>query len=100
MIKETVSIDEVIDLLNGAIESDRSAMQNLANARVQCNEELSLHETIQVGVVDGKFRVGLIGILNGIFGMNEEGCGPIGFQFNDDNGELINVFRLDRREEG
>ena len=79
MIKESVIVDEVIALLNEAVALDRKAMENLLNARVECNEALADHPTIQVSnyFVPGKYVVGILGILNGIFGISETGFGVI-----------------------
>ena len=81
MLKQNVTINEVIELLNGAFEMDSEAMSNLANTRVTCNDVLADHPTIQVGMFDGEYKVGLIGILNGIFGMEDDGCGAIAGDF-------------------
>ena len=81
MLKESVTIDDVIELLNDAFAKDPEAMSLLAQARVVCNDMLADHPTIQVGKFDEKYKVGLIGILNGIFGTNDKGWGVISGDF-------------------
>ncbi|MDD4402022.1 MAG: hypothetical protein PHI24_09135 [Desulfitobacteriaceae bacterium] len=82
MIKESVTVDDVIALLNEAIALDPDAMHSLVSARVTCNDALARHSTIQVALEDREFKVGIIGILNGIFGKNERGLGPVAGIFN------------------
>lgn len=94
MLKTNVTIDEVLDLLNEACMLDLEAMNALVNARVDCNKELADHPTIQVRAFkDEGFQVGLIGILNGIFGISEDGVGAIAGMFDDDR-NLISFKRI------
>lgn len=82
MIKESITPDEAIELLNSAIKADKAAIDNLVNARVACNLELADHPTIQVGCYGGKgCNVGLLGILNGLFGIADDGWGCIAAVF-------------------
>lgn len=84
MLKQTVSIDEVIALLNDAFEKDPEAIHELVTTRVPCNEAMADHPTIQVGVNwkgTSKYVVGVIGILNGIFGTADDGYGAIAGDF-------------------
>lgn len=93
--KDSVTLDEVIELLNDAVNSDRIAMDLLVNERVYCNGTLANHPTIQVQKAEplvvfntkmseeiSRWQVGLLGILNGIFGIDERGLGRIGAVFN------------------
>lgn len=81
MIKDSVTVDDVIELLNDAFAKDPEAMNQLAQARVVCNDALADHSTIQVGQFGGEYKVGIIGILNGIFGINDRGWGVISGDF-------------------
>lgn len=81
MLKDSVTINDVIDLLNGAFAMDSYAMHSLVMARVVCNETLADHPTIQVGKFGEDYKVGLIGVLNGVFGMAEDGFGAIAGDF-------------------
>lgn len=81
MLKDSVTIDDVIELLNDAFTKDPEAMNDLALSRVTCNEVLADHPTIQVGKFGNEYKVGIIGILNGIFGMADDGFGAIAGDF-------------------
>lgn len=104
---ETVSIEQAIEFLNNALTLDRKAITNLCNQRVICNFEILNHPTIQAGwwpkdgsmpdpgspnENDGKSepRVGIIGIINGLFGVDEDGWGFIAAHY-DESG-LISKF--------
>ncbi len=93
MIREQVSIDDVIALLNQATELDRAAISALLATRVPCNRELSDHPTIQSGATETGFEVGILGVLNGIFGTDERGWGPIAALVEPD---LTTVIRFER----
>lgn len=95
MIKETVTLDETIEYLNELIEVDRVAIAALIANRVPCNEELADHPTVQVYAQHGGFLVGMLGILNGLFGIHENGYGPIAFTFED--GSLLAVGRTEEK---
>lgn len=89
MIKEAVSIDDVILVLNDLLAADPDAAHALVEQRVKCSEKLANHPTIQVHCLDGqKPTVGLLGVINGIFGVDQDGWGPIVAVFEDD-GRLV-----------
>lgn len=75
--RETVTIDDAIALLNEALRLDPNAMNALIDARVVCNSALAEHPTIQVDGRTEAPRVGILGVLNGLFGVREDGWGPI-----------------------
>ena len=85
MIKSSVTVEEVIDLLNEFIVVDPEAIHNLIEQRVECTDRLVKHATILVWQPEGeKPSVGLLGIINGIFGLDEDGWGPIAAVFEDE----------------
>lgn len=99
MLHENISIKHTIDLLNSALISDRNAVEKLVGQRVKCNKTMAEHPTIQVGTVENqknKYEVGLLGILNGLFGVDEKGYGPISAVFDDD--KLIKFVRTKHKE--
>jgi hypothetical protein len=67
-MKETLAI--FLDLLNEAVEADPQAMELLIGHRVECNNMLADHPTIQCmenTMPDGKKTyVGMLGVINGI----------------------------------
>lgn len=82
MISETISVDHVIEVLNRATESDKSAILALVNTRVFCNRKLADDPTIQVrDTLDGTYLVGVLGILNGLFGVDKSGYGAIAIEY-------------------
>jgi len=97
MLKESISVDEVIAFLNELLEIDRPAIAALIANRVPCNERMLEHPTVQVQPQHGGYHVGMLGILNGLFGTFEEGrlaaWGPIMTIW--DNGTLIGFKRTD-----
>ncbi|MBP2657890.1 MAG: hypothetical protein H6Q69_922 [Firmicutes bacterium] len=99
-------IDHVIEILNQAVKADSDAIARLIICRVPCNETLANHPTIQVGAIINKtsacgkseeglniqrYEVGLLGIINGLFGVDENDYGFIAAQFED--GELIGFIK-------
>ena len=84
-MRQVVSVDYVIEFLNSALKDDKEAIHNLIEQRVICNEKLADHPTIQVSCKNKEqFEVGLLGILNGLFGTTEEGLGLISAVYEDD----------------
>ena len=72
MIKETVSIEEALEVLNRAVLLDRAAVEDLLNLRVTCNEALASDSEIQIGRYWGESpTLSFLGLLNGIFGEDE-----------------------------
>lgn len=81
MIRESITIDEALEVLNRLAKADSKAAYRLICARVECNQVVADDPTIQVGHVDddpGKpFEVGVLGLLNGLFGIDDRGWGAI-----------------------
>lgn len=93
MVKEQITLDETIELLNELIRIDANAMAALIANRVPCNEQMANHPTVQCRAQHGGFHVGMLGILNGLFGVIDySGWGPITFVF-DDGGDLVGFER-------
>lgn len=75
-----VTKEQAVTLLNEIHRLDPTVLQELVTHRVPCNEALANHPTVQVGLVDvqdGKFEVGILGIINGLFGVDDKGWGFI-----------------------
>lgn len=86
-----MTIDDVIEFFNELVKIDRPATASLLLNRVPCNGDLARHPTVQVFKKNGG-QVGLLGILNGLFGTLGDGHGPIGLKVSDD-GELEGLGR-------
>lgn len=66
-------IASAVSLLNDALERDPEAMIQLVNMRVDCNERLAAHPTIQVQRFGDVHRIGVLGLLNGALGGGPSG---------------------------
>jgi len=102
MTKESITIDDVVAYLNKLVALDKPAMAALIANRVPCNQQMADHPTVQVRAMHGGFSVGLIGIINGMFGINVDGWGPITWIFEEDESSkamvLIGVGRTDKAQ--
>lgn len=84
-LKASVTVKETVDLLNELLGLDHDAIHALINCRVPCNNNIAEHKTVQVSQYpeDKSPKVGLLGILNGLFGIREDGMGAICMELND-----------------
>jgi len=67
----------IVALLNEAFGLDPEALSALHRSRVPCNEALARHPAIQVRRHDKGYDVGLVGLLNGLSGVDAEGRGAV-----------------------
>jgi hypothetical protein len=73
-----VSVQGVVDLLNEALRMDEHGVSDLVDERITVNKFLANHPTIQcVDTGRGRYEVGLLGFLNGLFGIDEAKMGAI-----------------------
>lgn len=92
--KKSISRKHLIEFLNSLLEIDRVSMTVLFNFRFPCNYALAQHETVQVQALPNGFtQVGLLGILNGAFGVDEDSWGSIGMRI--ENNEIKEFFEVD-----
>jgi hypothetical protein len=97
MIREEVSIHDTIEYLNELLALDAKAMATMIGSRVQCNDALRDHHTALVlatGPAGSNARVGMLGLLNGLFGVRDDGLGEISAVF--DKGKLVRFERTPR----
>jgi len=87
--------ESVVRFLNSLLEIDRDAISGVFLGHVPCNKGLSDHRTVQVLNIKGITSVGPLGILNGIFGVNNAGYGCI-FAITSDDGKYIKEFIVDK----
>lgn len=85
-MKEQITLDEAIAYLDELVTLDTPAMGALIANRVPCNEALADHPAVQASEQHGGFHIGLIDIINGMFGVHD-GWGPITFTFDDGEGD-------------
>ena len=89
-----VTVDTAIAVLNRALEADPKVISDLVAARLPCNEALADDPTVQCGEWGGvPLTVGLLGIINGIFGADERGTGYICAVYDNEDDELIARFQ-------
>lgn len=84
-IKTVITLDEMIDYLNELLHLDPSTIGALVANRVPCNQYLAEHESVQVVSQNRGWHVGLLGILNGMWGTYNGVDGPIAVVFQDGN---------------
>ena len=83
-VKEKINLQETVDFLNELLKIDPIAITALFSMRIACNEALADHETVQVlASYKTFFHVGIMGILNGLFGIDEHGWGHISIDYDD-----------------
>ena len=90
-------IDRAIEVLNEMTMADREAVQLLVETRVPCNDALADHPTVQVHSDHGRHSVGLLGVINGLLGADDDGWGYVCAKF-DDNMQLIEFKRTPPRK--
>ena len=96
-VQDKISIKETVDYLNDLLKVDPDAINALFSIRVGCNKSLADHPTLQViGLSKDYFIFGIIGLLNGLFGIDEHGWGHIVV---DCEGSKITRFRVLSNEE-
>ena len=76
----------LIDFMNELVKLDRDAIHALVETRVICNQELTNHPTVQVSTPANSeiSSVGLLGILNGFVGVDDQQWGYIASIYDDD----------------
>lgn len=68
--------ERVVNFMNELLRIDRNAITNLISHRVPCNCTLADHPTVQVDGREG-CKVGMLGVLNGLCGIDEDGYGGV-----------------------
>jgi hypothetical protein len=97
MVKTQVTLQETVEFLNSLLEIDRHVVTALFSMRIGCNKAMADHETVQCGTFDlltdkeEYCQVGMIGILNGLFGADQNGWGHICANYDEG---IIKEFKL------
>jgi hypothetical protein len=100
---EPLTLDVAIERLNSMVLADPHAMQRLCEHRTLCNAALTEHPTAQVVAQRGDQFVGehniigMLGVINGIFGVDADGWGFIAAKY-EDTGELLEFIRTPARK--
>lgn len=90
----TLTVDDAIDILNDIIKTDPAAVTALVNYRVPCNEALANHQTVQVR--GSNQTVSMLGLINGLFGVDEDQYGYIAVVIVQETGEATKFVRADK----
>lgn len=98
MIKESVTIDEMVTFLNEFLSLDPQATSEFLNRRILVNDLVVNHPTIQCRVKDNQGSINLIGLLNGLFGIDEKGYGALCYVIEEADRETILRFQRYKRE--
>lgn len=92
--KESVSLDEAVALLNAMLVLDPVATSALVEQRIPCNTALVGHPSVQISPgANGKDAVGLLGVLNGLFGCYN-GRGAIVAHYEDHDLTTVVMFTI------
>lgn len=83
-MSDPVTIDVAIERLNSMLAADPVVMHSLMNIRVTTNKTMADHPTAQVLPVNGMYMIGLLGVINGIFGADDGDIGYIAMLVNND----------------
>jgi hypothetical protein len=75
---------EAVTVLNRIHATDPTVLPRLIERRVACNRALAADPTVQVGNGTTDYEVGILGILNGVFGIGNDGLGHIAAHYDGD----------------
>jgi hypothetical protein len=97
-------VQYAIRVLNEALTADSEALQVLFAVRASASEALIRHPTIQVicGKVDAadpgppSCSVGVLGLINGLFGTGDDGYGKITAIYDNEPGQPERLLRFER----
>ena len=70
-------VTKALGVLNDALERDPEAITQLVNLRVPCRKTLGDHPTVQIALYGDEYRVGILGLLNGMLGDPFPGKGAV-----------------------
>jgi hypothetical protein len=59
---------QLVNYLNSLLVLDNTMMLNILESRVECNKLISEHPFVQVVINKETFKVGFLGIINGLIG--------------------------------
>lgn len=89
-VENMPAILEAIAVLNRVHEADPTVMPALIALRVPCNEVVAADPSVQVKAnEDGTFEVGILGLINGIFGVDARNVGYVAADVDKKTGALL-----------
>lgn len=88
MYRKEITAEFVVEFLNNLLKIDKDAIMNLIENRVRCNDAIGNHEEVQASFNSGRLSLGLLGLINGFFGVNDKGYGCIVAHYDGDESKL------------
>ena len=76
---------QTVKVLNRALKEDPRAIRNLLTIYVSCGQKLAKDPTVQTVQVSGRgrgYRIGPLGLINGIVGIRKNGYGYVAALYN------------------
>lgn len=73
MAVDIILAEKVVGYMNELVELDRVCIGAMVENRIPCNEALANHASCQVMDQHGDVCVGLLGVLNGLCGIYDDG---------------------------
>jgi hypothetical protein len=90
MLKEKITAQDACNMLNELLKLDYECTAALIRHHECCNKSVTEHPTIQVQCY-GKDKhplLGIVGVINGMFGIREDGMGAICYE-SDENDKIL-----------
>ena len=91
--EETITVKDVVAMLNEIHQIDPDLTTGMILHRFPCNKGIRDHKTVQAHCYGDDSlenpKVGLLGILNGILGIDKNHFGPIAGDFNKETKALL-----------
>lgn len=89
-MKESITPAEVCAFLNELLLVDEKCITELFRHHQRCNKKMRDHPTVQVNLYSDEEHpeVGIMGILNGMFGIREDGMGALCYEVSE-RGKLL-----------
>ena len=95
---ETVAVKDIVAALNEIYNLDPDFIQKLSFTHFPCNTAIRDHESVQAKCYDDCSmedpKVGFIGALNGLLGIDKNGAGPISAIIERKDGGPVIGFRV------
>lgn len=70
-MNDIATADYIVAFLNELVKVDPKALQALIESRVECNEIIAKHPSVQVQTTEQGHRLGVLGLLNGLVGSTD-----------------------------
>jgi len=90
MLRRFITVEDVCSLLNEFLKMDPVCATALISHKEACNEAVTKHPIIQVFQYENEPpKVGLMGLLNGMFGVRDDSRGAICYEIDSGTNKII-----------